>query len=89
MLKVGPEQREKIAEYWGVNQPVIVQFLNWGSALLSGDLGTSMIFRRPVIDIIGERFLKFTCAHDICLGIIRYHWICHGCCCSNEKGYLD
>ncbi|CAM3967024.1 ABC transporter permease [Lederbergia lenta] len=58
MLKVGPEQREKIAEYWGVNQPVTVQFLNWGSALLKGDLGTSMIFRRPVSEIIGERFLN-------------------------------
>lgn len=58
MLKVGPEQREKIAEYWGLDQPVIVQFLHWGSALLAGDLGTSMIFRRPVADIIGERFLN-------------------------------
>jgi peptide/nickel transport system permease protein len=58
MLKVGPEQREKIAEYWGLDQPVMVQFLNWGSAMLTGDLGTSMIFRRPVADIIGERFLN-------------------------------
>lgn len=58
MLKVGPEQREKIAAYWGLNQPVMVQFLNWGSALLKGDLGTSMIFRRPVAEIIGERFLN-------------------------------
>ena len=58
MLKVGPEQREKIAEYWGLNQPVMVQFTNWGSAVLSGDLGTSMIFRRPVAEIIGERFLN-------------------------------
>ena len=58
MLKVGPEQREKIAEYWGLDQPVMVQFFNWGSALLSGDLGTSMIFRRPVAEIIGERFLN-------------------------------
>ena len=58
MLKVGPEQREKIAEYWGLNQPVMVQFANWGSAVLSGDLGTSMIFRRPVAEIIGERFLN-------------------------------
>lgn len=58
MLKVGPEQREKIAEYWGLNQPVMVQFFNWGSALLKGDLGTSMIFRRPVAEIIGERFLN-------------------------------
>lgn len=27
MLKVGPEQREQIAEYWGLDQPVMVQFL--------------------------------------------------------------
>ncbi|SDN73293.1 peptide/nickel transport system permease protein [Psychrobacillus sp. OK028] len=58
MLKVGPEQREKIAEYWGLDQPVMVQFLNWGSAVLAGDLGTSMIFRRPVIEVIGERFFN-------------------------------
>lgn len=58
MLKVGPEQREMIAKYWGLDQPVLVQFLNWGSALLKGDLGTSMIFRRPVADIISERFIN-------------------------------
>lgn len=58
MLKVGPEQREKIAEYWGLDEPVIVQFFNWGSAVLAGDLGTSMIYRRPVIEVIGERFLN-------------------------------
>jgi peptide/nickel transport system permease protein len=58
MLKVGPEQREKIAEYWGLDEPVMVQFLNWGSALITGDLGTSMIYRRPVAEIIGERFVN-------------------------------
>lgn len=58
MLKVSPEQREKIAEYWGLDKPVMVQFLNWGSALMQGDLGTSMTYRRPVADIIGERFLN-------------------------------
>lgn len=58
MLHVGPEQREKIAEYWGLNEPIMVQFLNWGSALLSGDMGTSMVFRQPVSAIIGERFFN-------------------------------
>ncbi len=58
MLKVGPEQREKIAEYWGLDEPVIVQFFNWGSAVLAGDLGTSMIYRQPVIEVIGERFFN-------------------------------
>jgi peptide/nickel transport system permease protein len=58
MLKVGPEQREKIAEYWGLNEPVMVQFFNWGKSLLSGDLGTSMIYRKPVEDVISERFIQ-------------------------------
>ena len=56
MLKVGPEQRERIAEYWGLNQPIMAQFWNWGSALLTGDMGVSMIFRRPVAEMISERF---------------------------------
>ncbi len=56
MLNVGQEQRERIAQYWGLNQPLMVQFWNWGSALLTGDLGTSMIFRRPVSEVISERF---------------------------------
>lgn len=58
MLKVSPEQRAQIAEYWGLNEPVMTQFFNWGSAVLQGDLGTSMIHRRPVIDVIGERFVN-------------------------------
>lgn len=58
MLNVGPEQREQIAEYWGLNEPVLVQFANWAAAVLQGDLGTSMIHRRPVSEIIGERFMS-------------------------------
>jgi peptide/nickel transport system permease protein len=56
MLNVGPEQREKIADYWGLNEPVYQQFFTWASALISGDLGTSMIYRQPVADIIKEKF---------------------------------
>lgn len=58
MLNVGPEQRERIAEYWGLNEPVLVQYANWASAVLQGDLGTSMIHRRPVSEIIGKRFMS-------------------------------
>ncbi len=71
MLKVGPEQREQIAEYWGLNQPPIEQFINWFSALLSGDLGISMIYRQPVMEIIAERFF-----HSIVLLITA--WIFSG-----------
>ena len=58
MLNVGPEQREKIAEYWGLNDPLMVQFTKWFTSLLRGDLGISMIYRVPVLDIIKERFVN-------------------------------
>lgn len=58
MLNVGPEQREQIAEYWGLNDPLLVQFKNWSQAVLTGDLGTSMIYRRPVSEVIGQRFIN-------------------------------
>jgi len=55
---VSAEQRAQLEEYWGVNEPPVQRYLNWLSALLHGDFGTSLMYRRPVIDIIGERFLN-------------------------------
>lgn len=56
IMLVGPEQRENIAEYWGLDKPPLERLGRWGAALLQGDLGTSMIFRRPVAEVIGDRF---------------------------------
>lgn len=53
---VSMEQREKIAEYWGLNEPPVTRFFNWGKSILKGDLGVSLIYRRPVADIIKEKF---------------------------------
>ncbi|MDF2571614.1 MAG: gsiC 1 [Sporomusa sp.] len=57
MMNVSPEQRAKITEYWGLNKPPSEQFYHWASAVLHGDWGTSMIFRRPVLDVVSERFV--------------------------------
>lgn len=58
MLRVSPEQRAQIEAYWGLHQPVMVQFWNWLTVLASGDLGISMIYRQPVSTVITERFLN-------------------------------
>ena len=55
---VSPEQRAEIEEYWGVGQPFAEKYFNWLSELVSGNMGESSIYRRPVADIIGERFLN-------------------------------
>jgi len=56
MMRVGPEQRQAITAYWGLDRPPLERFGQWLSAVLRGDFGTSMIYRRPVLEVIGERF---------------------------------
>lgn len=55
---VSPEQRMEIEAYWGVNTPPVQRYLHWLSEVLQGNLGESALYRRPVADIIGERFLN-------------------------------
>ena len=55
---VSPKQRAEIEDYWGVNEPPIERYFSWLSELLKGNLGESAIYRRPVADIIGERFVN-------------------------------
>lgn len=57
MTRVSPEQRDNIAEYWGLNESKVQQFMRWGKAVLHGDLGTSLLYRSKVADVIGERFV--------------------------------
>ena len=56
VMRIGPEQREQIAERWGLYDPPLVRFGRWMANMLSGDFGQSMIFNQPVISVIGERF---------------------------------
>ena len=56
MLLVGPEQRELIAEKWGLYDPPAVRLWRWLSHAAQGDLGTSVIYNEPVAWVIGKRF---------------------------------
>lgn len=57
MMLVSEEQQEKIEAYWGLDDPKTEQFFRWGSSLLEGDLGTSLVYRSPVSEVIAERFM--------------------------------
>ncbi|MGH8929862.1 MAG: ABC transporter permease [Egibacteraceae bacterium] len=56
VTRIGPEQRELIAERFGLNDPPLVRFGLWAGRILRGDLGTSMIYNAPVADVIATRF---------------------------------
>ncbi|WP_163539917.1 ABC transporter permease [Gracilibacillus sp. YIM 98692] len=58
MLTVSPEQREAIEAYWGLDQSKPVQYWQWVKSLATGDLGTSLLYRAPVADVIADRFLS-------------------------------
>lgn len=55
---VSPEQRAEIEDYWGVNEPPVERYVNWLGELLQGNWGESALYRRPVADVIGERFVN-------------------------------
>lgn len=71
MTRVSPEQRENISDYWGLNESKPEQFISWGKAVLHGDLGTSLLYRSSVADIIAERFLAS-------LALMLIAWIISG-----------
>lgn len=53
--RLGPEQKERIAEAWGLNRPLAEQFLLWGGNLLRGDLGWSTTYNAPVAQVLSDR----------------------------------
>lgn len=70
---VSEAQRQAISSYWGLSDSKWEQFQKWFSTIISGDLGTSVIYRQDVLDIIKERFL----ASILLMGLA---WILSGLC---------
>ncbi|MDO5652574.1 MAG: ABC transporter permease [Brachymonas sp.] len=56
VIRLSPEQRERIAEKWGLNDPAPVRFGKWAGNVVQGDLGRSMVYDAPVAKVIAERF---------------------------------
>src|SRR3977135_2632394 len=51
------EQIEKIRTQLGLNQPIVLQFINWLGDLVRGDLGVSIFSNLPVTTLIGQRIV--------------------------------
>ena len=50
-------QVDALRVQWGLDQPFPIQYLAWMQNLLHGDLGLSLEYQRPNIDLLGERLL--------------------------------
>jgi len=51
-----PAQRASLAAYFGLDQPILVQYGRWLVGLLQGDLGISTTYGKPVLGVILARF---------------------------------
>jgi peptide/nickel transport system permease protein len=50
-----PEEIEVIRHQYGLDRPIIIQYVNWARRALRGDFGVSPYFNQPVEKIIGGR----------------------------------
>lgn len=71
---LGSMTQEQIAEleaYWGVDTPPAQRYLGWLGGVLHGDFGTSLLYRQPVLTVIGERLANS-------VGLMATAWIISG-----------
>ncbi|MEJ8544986.1 nickel ABC transporter permease [Brevibacillus borstelensis] len=54
--KATKERVEQLREQMGLNKPLVVQYVNYATGVLKGDLGTSLKTSRPVSMEIAQRF---------------------------------
>ncbi len=64
MLGIDPEQRVRISEeqyqalqqQLGFDRPIYVQYFHWVNKVIHGDLGLSLSSRRPIFEVLFERY---------------------------------
>ena len=65
------KQIEKLEAYWGVGAPAAERYFSWAVDALYGDLGMSLLYRRPVAEVIGEKLMNS-------LGLLFAAWLLSG-----------
>lgn len=55
MGSMSQEQIEQLQTYWGVDEPPVQRYFAWAKDFIRGDMGVSLLYRKPVAAVIGER----------------------------------
>jgi len=54
---ISPDTLEALRSKWGLDKPLVMQYLTWAGNMLRGDLGDSVQQQRPVVTIVGEKWV--------------------------------
>ena len=66
------KQIEALREEYGLDQPFLIQYVEWVAGLVQGDLGYSFEYEQPVADVVGDRlWLSFI----VSVATIIFTWI--------------
>src|SRR5579859_2202263 len=69
---VSDEEAHNLRVQYGLDQPIYIQYARWMGLIAQGNYGMSMEWRKPVIDVIGDRlFLTVVVA----LSAVLFTWI--------------
>ncbi len=52
---VDQAQIDALRERYGLDQPMYMQYFKWSSRMVTGDLGFSLDWQKPIKELIGER----------------------------------
>jgi len=53
---VTKEKVDQVRQELGLDKPIVVQYFSWLSRAIRGDLGNSIFYKRPVVEVITEKF---------------------------------
>lgn len=56
-----PEMRQEMLRKLGYYDPLPIQYLRWVIRALKGDLGYSVVYKAPVVEVIASRFPNTVC----------------------------
>ena len=70
-LSMSEAKRAQLAEYWGVDTPLLERYANWIVAFVQGDLGTSLRYNAPVAGVIASRAMNS-------LALMTVAWVVSG-----------
>ena len=68
---MSPEQIEQLEAYWGMGTPPFERYLSWLGGAVRGDLGISLLYRQPVLNVIGQRLMSS-------LWLMLFAWVISG-----------
>src|SRR5438067_5351251 len=65
--RIGPDEVQRLRERFGLDQPLLVQYLRWVVNALQLDFGRSYFYSRPATEVILERL-----GPTVQLGLMSY-----------------